>query len=148
VKQALSAIEPLALEKLRDKASNLDLHGQSVASCLLDDPGSQGTVDRALRPPRAARSTQRHGRSHALSSYGTFARSRTMLFKPLANPSTLDRRHAASYVEELWSPALLRFRIMCKQKPKLIQQRILLRRKRRGTFLSQAGPRVQFGHFS
>jgi hypothetical protein len=37
---------------------------------------------------------------------------------------------------------------MCRQKPKLIQQRILLRRKRRGTFLSQAGPRVQFGHFS
>ena len=34
--------------KLRDKASNLDLHGQSVASCLLDDPGSQGTRS---RPP-------------------------------------------------------------------------------------------------
>jgi hypothetical protein len=33
-----------------------------------------------------------------------------MLFKPLACPSTLDHRDTASYVEELWSPTLVRFR--------------------------------------
>ena len=110
VRQALSAIELLARRwSSGTRTSNLDLHVQSVVSCRLDDPGSQGH-GRALRPPRTARSTQRHGRSRACSSYGTSARSRTMLFMPLANPSTLDRRDAASYVEELWSPALLRFR--------------------------------------
>jgi hypothetical protein len=41
------------------------------------------------------------------------SRSRTMLSKPLAYPSTLDRRSAGcapdvatSYVEEFWSPSL------------------------------------------
>jgi hypothetical protein len=46
---------------------------------------------------------------------------------PLAYPSTLDRRDATSYVEELWSPALLRFPEIARQKPRLIQQRIAVR---------------------
>jgi hypothetical protein len=41
VRQALSPSELLA-RKLRDKASNLDLDVQSVASCRLDDPGPFG----------------------------------------------------------------------------------------------------------
>jgi hypothetical protein len=45
-----------------------------------------------------------------LASYVTFARKRTMFSKPLAYPSTLDRRNATSYVEGFWSPALVRFR--------------------------------------
>jgi hypothetical protein len=49
---------------------------------------------------------------------------------------------AASYVEERWSPALLRSPEIRRQKQRLIQQRIRMRRWRRGTFLSQAGPRV------
>jgi hypothetical protein len=69
-----------------------------------------------------------------------------MFSMPLAYPSTLDRRNAASYVEELWSPALVSLSIIRRQKPQLIQRRILLRRKRRRTFLSQAGPRVHVVH--
>src|SRR5439155_9362163 len=69
--------------ELRDKASNLDLHGQSVASSLI-------------------------GRSRIACQ--------TMLSMPLAYPSTLDRRDATSYVEELWSPALLRFPENCQAK--------------------------------
>ena len=49
---------------------------------------------------------------------------------------------AASYVEERWSPALLRSPEIRRQKQRLIQQRIRMRGWRRGTFLSQAGPRV------
>ena len=53
--------------QFRDKGSNLGLHVQSVVSCRLDDPGM------------------------AFLGYGTFGPSRTMLSKPLACPSTLDR---------------------------------------------------------
>jgi hypothetical protein len=116
VRQALSAIELLA-DELRDKDSNLDRDGQSVVSFRLDDPGT------VLRPPRDAKSTQRPPGPASV----TFVRSRTMFFKPLAYPSTLDRRKSASYVEELWSPALLRFPEICRQKPQLIQRHILLR---------------------
>jgi hypothetical protein len=65
-----------------------------------------------------------------------------MLFMPLAYPSTLDHRNPASFVEELWSPALRTLRIIRRQKQRLIQQRIHLRSERGRTFLSQAGPRV------
>jgi hypothetical protein len=67
---------------------------------------------------------------------------RTMFSMPLAYPSTLDHRNAASFVEELWSPALRTLRIIRRQKQRLIQQRIRLRSERSRTFLSQAGPRV------
>jgi len=65
-----------------------------------------------------------------------------MLFMPLAYPSTLDRRNATSYVEELWSPALRTLRIIRRQKQLCIRQRIHLRSERSRAFLSQAGPRV------
>jgi hypothetical protein len=62
-----------------------------------------------------------------------------MLFKPLAYPSTLDRRRTASYVEEHWSPALWHLPEIRGQKPRLIQQRIGLRRWRRGPFSLRRG---------
>jgi hypothetical protein len=58
--------------KLRGKGSNLDLHGQSVASCRLDDPGMH----------------------YEPVVYAT---------RPLFGPGSIT----SSYVEELWSPALL-----------------------------------------
>jgi hypothetical protein len=68
---------------------------------------------------------------------------RAMLSMPLAYPSTLDRRNSASYVEELWSPALVRFREMCRQKQMLIQQLLFPALAAQRAFLSQAGPRVR-----
>src|SRR4051795_4950608 len=101
--------------------------------------GSTPSVHPAARVDAAAHIAVRqllelwHGRTTFL---------RTMLFMPLAYTSTLDRRNTASYVEELWSPALHTLRVIGRQKPRLIQQRIHLRSERSRTFLSQAGPRV------
>jgi hypothetical protein len=71
----------------------------------------------------------------------------TMFSKPLAYPSTLDRRprlresgRSSSYVEELWSPSLVRFPKKSTLKHTLIHQRYFKRRAPR-VFLSQAGPR-------
>jgi hypothetical protein len=72
----------------------LSLSGRASASAA----GESGEIRRscrALRPPRSARSTQQRDRLQV------------KLSMPLAYPSTLDRRHPASYVEGLWSPALL-----------------------------------------
>jgi len=91
--------------------------------------------------PASAGSTQRVT-TVAGASCVTDGRSRTMFSMPLAYPSALDRRCTASYVEERWSPALLRSPEIRRQKQRLIQQRIRMRGWRRGTFLSQAGPRV------
>jgi hypothetical protein len=91
--------------------------------------------------PASAGSTQR-ATTVAGASCVTDGRSRTMFSMPLAYPSTLDRRCTASYVEERWSPALLRSPEIRRQKQRLIQQRIRMRGLRRGTFLSKAGPRV------
>ena len=102
----------VSVVQFRDKGSNLGLHVQSVVSCRLDDPGM------------------------SLLGYGTFGASRTMLFKPLACPSTLDRGIAASYVEGIWSPALLPLLEMRRQKQRLIKQRNSACAKRRRTFLS------------
>ncbi len=48
VRQALSLLSYSPVRQIRDKGSNLDLHVQSVASCRLDDPGTNG------RPPPTA----------------------------------------------------------------------------------------------
>ena len=40
VRQALSRLSYSPVDQIRDKGSNLDLHVQSVASCRLDDPGT------------------------------------------------------------------------------------------------------------
>jgi hypothetical protein len=103
--------------RFRDKESNLDRHVQSVVSCRLDDPGVRSVSATSASSPsvhlvgRGRRSGA--ALAGAVSWFVTSGRSRTMLSKPLANPSTLDRvfrsRAAAdwaSYVEELWSPAL------------------------------------------
>src|SRR5690349_20345868 len=90
----------------------------------------------AVDEVRAAASS----RVGAMSRRPTFRQ--TMLSMPLAYPSTLDHRNAASFVEELWSPALRTLREILRQKQRLIQQRIRLRSERSRTFLSQAGPRV------
>jgi hypothetical protein len=140
VRQALSPSELLAHE-LRDKDSNPDLHVQSVVSCRLDDPGSRwrGRSRASVHLPRG-RSTQ----SRACRSSVTLSRSRTLLFKPLAYPSTLDRRpgacRASSYVEELWSPSLARRPENRRLKHTLIASAYFQRRTPR-VFLSQAGPR-------
>src|SRR5213594_3076575 len=48
VRQALSRLSYSPVRQIRDKGSNLDLHVQSVVSCRLDDPGTDG------RPPSRA----------------------------------------------------------------------------------------------
>jgi hypothetical protein len=80
--------------QLRDKESNLGLHVQSVASFLLDDPGTDvsGPAEPVLRPPPGARSTQQRRARRAMKRLVSLDRSRTMFSKPLAYPSTLDRR--------------------------------------------------------
>src|SRR5262245_65998045 len=72
-----------------------------------------------------------------------------MFSKPLANSSTLDRRlavaqlrGASSYVEELWSPAL----VVRRENRRLKQQifiRVFFLRAAQRAFLSQAGPHVR-----
>ena len=68
------------------------------------------------------------------------ARCRMLFSKPLAYPSTLDRRKTASYVEELWSPSLVFSveidRLTLTHIPSAISQAEAQR-----VFLSQAGPR-------
>jgi hypothetical protein len=49
VKQVLSPVA-LPAHEFRDKGSNLDLHGQSVASCRLDDPGAFHPITRFSMP--------------------------------------------------------------------------------------------------
>jgi hypothetical protein len=96
VRQALSAIELLAhvSSELRDKGLNLDLHGQSVASCRLDDPGShRGRADPApLSTSRAWEidAAARHRRLRDFMSRS--AEAERCFSEPLAYPSTLDRR--------------------------------------------------------
>jgi hypothetical protein len=52
VRQALVPTELLALVKIRDKESNLDLQVQSLASCRLDDPGPlRAGATTPWRPP-------------------------------------------------------------------------------------------------
>jgi hypothetical protein len=70
-----------------------------------------------------------------------------MLSMPLAHPSTLDRRTesrkpavASSFVEELWSPALLCLTKKSQAKVKALFQLRFSVPKHRGTFLSRAGP--------
>lgn len=99
--------------QLRDKESNLDLHVQGVASCRLDDPGTNGPRRRE-RPRQSMTDGGAPGRSRAspsiptrweidaagevhLSGHGSSSsvssvRSRTMFSMPLAYPSTLDHR--------------------------------------------------------
>ena len=103
----------LLASKLRDKGSNLDLHVQSVVSCRLDDPGTNG---RRLHPhPSAGASMQRRTdsrRSHASSvSPASKAERCCPSHSPTLRPWITDRRMRypgwpTSYVEELWSPSL------------------------------------------
>jgi hypothetical protein len=130
VRQALGRAELLALE-LRDKGSNLGLHGQSVASCLLDDPGT----NRVSPSVPGGRSTQR-GFERALFSM------------PLAYPSTLDHGRGDLRTRPTWRgfgarawPVRLEKR---RQKHTLMQVRLSARNAHR-VFLSQAGPRVGIG---
>jgi hypothetical protein len=130
VRQALGRAELLALE-LRDKGSNLGLHGQSVASCLLDDPGTNRVSPSVL----GGRSTQR-GFERALFSM------------PLAYPSTLDHGRGDLRTRPTWRgfgararPVRLEKR---RQKHTLMQGRLSARNAHR-VFLSQAGPRVGIG---
>jgi hypothetical protein len=99
---------------------------------------------------RRRESTQCELTPRSRPSSVTHALGRTMLSKPLANSSTLDRgravaqlHHSSSYVEELWSPALLCRLEICRQKPTGILGAHFLCMRHRGTFLSQAGPRAR-----
>ena len=69
-----------------------------------------------------------------------------MLSKPLANPSTLDRRPAVaqlrdspSYVEELWSPAPLLWMKNRMLKPTGNYRRFFLRSSTEGPFSLRRG---------
>jgi len=70
----------------------------------------------------------------------TPGQSRTLFFKPLAYPSTLDRlREAAtSYVEELWSPSLVR-RLEIRRLKQTLNSSVLSSAKRRGSFSLRRG---------
>ena len=112
-RQESTRLDSCSRGKLRDKGSNLDLHVQSVVSCRLDDPGTNG---RRLHPhPSAGASMQRRTdsrRSHASSvSPASKAERCCPSHSPTLRPWITDRRMRypgwpTSYVEELWSPSL------------------------------------------
>jgi hypothetical protein len=140
VRQALSALELPAQVRLRDKDSNLDLHVQSVAS----SPVRRSRIGTGRCPPSTP---QVRGRRSARLPSPVRAVSRTTEAErcfPCHSPTLRPwiAADAVSYVEERWSPALLRSPEIRRRKQRLIQQRIRMRGWRRGTFLSQAGPRV------
>ena len=110
VRQALVPTELLALVRIRDKGSNLDLQGQSLASCRLDDPGTKlraGTpapkrppasreTRRAAWPSHAARcSSQRDASPAARSSRDPGGGSRPWRRRPRRGPSASSHRFAA-----------------------------------------------------
>jgi hypothetical protein len=119
VRQALSAVELLALRELRDKDSNLDLRVQSAASWPLDDPGKKRSMSRRIGDA-------------------------TMLFMPLAHASTLDRcgfsaaaRHRGGVLE----PGARDRSTNSQAKAAVTCTASITASKRARTFLSQAGPR-------
>jgi hypothetical protein len=125
--------------KLRDKESNLDLHVQSVASSLLDDPGS-------TLPSTTAHGGRRRGRKPSpatLLGLCHARRWRTIFSKPLAHPSTLDRR----FRRPTWRSFGARrscagWKFAGKSRSHL-QLRFSMP-QHRGTFLSRAGPHCRF----
>jgi hypothetical protein len=116
---------PTCWEELRNKGSNLGLHVQSVASCPLDDPGSQTAGGRALRPPRVTRSTQWHRRWRPCARASCHVRPRPNdVVQATRLPFDPGSPASASYVEGIWSPALLLLREIRRQKQPIIQRRI------------------------
>jgi hypothetical protein len=120
VRQALVPTELLALVRIRDKGSNLDLQVQGLASCRLDDPGrlragatAPGTRRRlettTLRPLHLrevdAKSCQL---CHVpLVPNDVFQATRPTLRPWIVQPALLEREMAV-FVEELWSPVRAR----------------------------------------
>ena len=124
----------------------MDLHVQSVVSCRLDDPGAR-SCDVALRPPPLAEVD-----AAALSAPPRIALSRPhsandvvhatrLLFDPGPVSTVCATADPPSYVEELWSPALVCWMKNCRLKPIVFYDRFTVRIAQR-TFLSQAGPRA------
>ena len=101
VKQALWPAELLARERLRDKDSNPDLHVQSVVSCRLDDPG--------LVPARSVHLRRGRSTQSVAVVLSRTARAPNGLVYASRLPFDPGSPRAASFVEELWSPAPLRF---------------------------------------
>jgi hypothetical protein len=134
-------IELLA-RAFRDKDSNLDSHVQSVVSFPLDDPGSPCI---SVHPSRE-RSTQQHSVFLMLPSGGRHFSSEPPMSKPLANPSTLDRRpqSCTSAGRRLRGGALEPEPRACREKEQANANAYppaLIQRTRARVFLSQAGPR-------
>ena len=106
--------------RIRDKDLNLGLHVQSVASCLLDDPGDTGPRRRGAHVGREVRRAAWHGRpcsvfigtrcqprSTTVSVHpppgdrrSRRVNDRTRFSMPLAYPSTLDRRPPVAHVRD------------------------------------------------
>src|ERR687884_205215 len=112
------------------------MHGKSATA----EPRSPSTSSKR----RSTHSTL--GRSHGSRDVSP-RDDAAMFFKPLAHPSTLDRRsppvhgrRSPSYVEEFWSPSLGRPPENRRLKHTLIYQRYF-RREAPRVFLSRAGPR-------
>jgi hypothetical protein len=76
------------------------------ALCQLSYPPSTPPRSRARPAPAGELDAHAAALDTALVTYRTLVVLPTNLSTPLAYPSTLDRRRAASYVEGCWSPML------------------------------------------
>jgi hypothetical protein len=107
VRHALLPSELLAHE-FRDKESNLDLHVQSVVSCRLDDPGS---LDGSPLRPSPRRGDRPRGASVTVTALpcGPLCPSHSPTLRPWIGDRQLRTSgRPSSYVEEFWSPPLVR----------------------------------------
>ena len=112
---------------------------------------SRSAVRVPLRPSPGGRSTQQaRPRAAMVASYDSLGRGRTMFSKPLAYPSTLDRRPPAAHRASGWRPTWRSFgarashvdRKNSRLKQTLIAS-VLSQRTTPRVFLSQAGPRFR-----
>ena len=143
VRQALSAIELLARKQFRDKGSNLDLHVQSVASCRLDDPGMT-----RCPPSTPCIGGRRSGTARrALARRTTDSERCCPCHSPTLRPWIAGRslRNAAGD-RPTWrsfgARRSCRYR-KSQAKAAAYSAANFPAPQRRGTFLSQAGPRVR-----
>jgi hypothetical protein len=131
--------------EFRDKVSNPVLHVQSVVSFPLDDPGMQ----RVLRPPRTR--GRRSGTAATVRRAMARTAAPTDVFYASRLPFDPGSPAAASYVEEHWSPALLRFPGNAQAKAELNSALNYLARKRQRNLSLSGGASIvirasQAGH--